>query len=105
PASLLAAGPAPAGHLGARCAGLGEADGDGLLPAGDLLARAPGPERPALALAHGPLDLLRGLGPVLASPAAAATLLLRGHETSSREKRPPFQANNAATRGPVAGRI
>src|SRR5262245_15652788 len=52
-----APGAASRGHLGARPARLGETDGDRLLAARHLLARAARPERPVLPLVHRPLHL------------------------------------------------
>src|SRR5258706_15476460 len=53
-------------HLRAGLPRLGEADGDGLLAALHLLARASALERAALPLVHRPFDLLRGFLAVLA---------------------------------------
>src|SRR6187431_1538305 len=66
---LLAAAFAFAGHLRACPARLGQHDRNGLLTAGDFLARSAAAERAALPLAHHLLDLLRCLSAVLSTPA------------------------------------
>src|SRR6187402_3111045 len=57
-----------AGHLRACPARLGQPDRNGLLTAGDFLARSAAAERAALTLAHHLLDLLRCLSAVLSTP-------------------------------------
>src|SRR4030095_10463480 len=58
----------PGRHLAPRAARLREPDRDRLLPARHLLARAPAPERPPLALVHRLLALLPGLPAALRHP-------------------------------------
>src|SRR5712692_9925108 len=71
PPLLLAAALAPARDLRAGAPRLAEADGDRLLAARDLLARAARSERPVFPLAHGSFDFLGGLRPVLARSATS----------------------------------
>src|SRR5690606_8166527 len=60
-ARLASAGALFLRHLRTFAPRLGQADGDGLLAAGDLLARAAAAQRAALAFVHGPFDLRRCL--------------------------------------------